>query len=91
MDMNETIKQFNDYLQQIEMILHPNLFNAFLKIHNKILEENVEQAKSFKPSKEWVELKKEIDKMKNSEKAFHPLYKKSILKMIEKLPEDKSW
>jgi hypothetical protein len=91
MGMTDTIKQYNDYLGQIEMILHPNLFNAFLKIHNKLLEESVEQAKSFKPSTEWIELKKDIDKMKNSEKSFRPLYIKSILKKIEKLPEDKSW
>ena len=89
--MTDTIKQYNDYLEQIEMILHPNLYNAFLKIHNKILEESIEQAKLFKPSTEWIQLKKEIDKMKNSEKAFRSLYIKSILKMIDKLPEDKSW
>ncbi len=89
--MNDTIKEYNKYLEQIEMILHPNLFNAFMKIHNKILEEEVSKAKAFKPSQEWVELKNNIDKMNEGEPFLKPLLLKSIIKKIKDLPIDKSW
>ena len=88
---NETTQEYNKYLEQIETILHPNLFHAFIKIHNKILEEEIEKAKSFRPSKEWVEIKKAVDRMKGGEAAFKKLYLKNIIKLIDKLPVDEGW
>ena len=87
--MSDTIKEYNNYLSQIEMILHPNLFNAFMKIHNKLIEEEVKKAKSFKPSKEWIELKQIIDDMRKKEPAFKSLFIKQILKQIDALPNER--
>lgn len=45
--MDEITKQYNQYLAQIEMVLHPNLYGAFLKIHNTILENEIRKARRF--------------------------------------------
>jgi hypothetical protein len=89
--MNEIIKEYNSYLDQIGMILHPNLLGAFLKIHNQIVAAEVEKARLFKPSKEWVELKKTIDEMKALDNHWKTLYMKRIVKQINELPIDKGW
>lgn len=87
--MRDTIKEYNNYLSQIEMILHPNLFNAFMNIHNKLIEEEVENAKSFKPSKEWIKLKQIIDDMRKKEPAFKSIYMKELIKQIDVLPNER--
>ena len=89
--MTDLIKEYNSYLSQLEMVLHPNLLNAFIKIHNEILKAEIEQAKSFKPSKEWVELKRTITEMNSKEKSFQDLYMRQIKKQIVTLPNDKGW
>lgn len=90
--MLETLEEYKDYLQQIERIIHPNLFSAFLKIHNKIVEESVNEAKQFKPAKEWVELKTTIEAMKGKEVIWRKMYLKQILKQIDQLPgKDSGW
>lgn len=89
--MTETTKEYNNYLAQIGMVIHPNLLNAFMKIHNKLIEEAVAEAKQVKPSKEWFDLKETVERMKNSELSFRKLYVKQILKDIEKLPKNERW
>jgi hypothetical protein len=90
--MNETIKKYNSYLEQLEMILHPNLLGVFMKIHNELVKAEVEQARTFKPSPEWVELKNLIDRMKGTkEKEMKQLLMTSIIKKIETLPVDNGW
>lgn len=89
--MSEAIKEYHKYLEQLEMIVHPNLYNAFLKIHNEIVKAEIEKAKLFKPAQEWIDLKILIDQMKEKERAFRPLYMKQIIKQIDNLPSDKNW
>lgn len=89
--MNELTKKYNSYFDQFEMFLHPNVVQGFRKIHSEILKQEIEEAKTFKPSKEWVDLKKEIDRIKNChEPAVRPLMLKSLLKKIQLLP-DENW
>lgn len=88
--MTELTKKYNSYFDEFEMFLHPNVVQGFRKIHNEILKEEIAAAKTFKPSREWLELKDDIDRIKNfHEPAVRPLMLKSLLKKIEALPDEK--
>ena len=89
--MTELTKKYNSYFDQFEMFLHPNVVQGFKKIHNEILKAEVNAAKKFKPSPQWMDAKKQIDKIKKAyPKELKPLLIKSLLKMIESLP-DENW
>ena len=88
--MTELIKKYNSFLDQFEMLLHPNIVSGFRKIHNEILKEEIATARTFKPSKEWLDLKNDIDNIRKSYlPETRPLMLKSLLKKIELLPEEK--
>ena len=89
--INDTIKEYNNYLSQLEMILHPNIYNAYLKIHHKLVQQHVEEAKTFKPCKEWVELKELVDKMNRESKDWQPVRLKAITRMVKAMPKDNGW
>jgi len=65
------------------MIIHPNLFNVFLRVHNEICKEQVEQAKSYKPSEMVVKMTELIDRFMNCPKEFEPLLLKAMKKELK--------
>jgi len=89
--MTELSKKYNEYLGQFEMFLNPNIVQGFRKIHNEILESEIAAARTFKPSKEWVKLKQDIDRIKKSyPKEMKSLLVKKLLKKIDSIP-DEDW
>lgn len=89
--MTELTKKYNEYLEQFEMLLHPNIVQGFRKIHNEIVASEVDAARRFKPSKEWLEIKKDLDRIKTGyPKELNSLLLKNIIKKIQKLP-DENW
>ena len=82
--MTETVKQYNGFIKEIQMILHPNLVDVFLKIHNKLIEEAVEEAKNYKPTEFMKELEADIKTYAKSEdKLLADLRLKMIIKKIK--------
>ena len=84
--MREIAKEYNGYLDQIRLVLHPNLVDGFMKIHNKIVAAEVELAKTYKPSKEIEELEPLLIRYSEcKEKAIKGLMLKNISTKIKSL------
>ena len=82
----EIVKEYNSYIAQISMFLHPNIVNAFMRIHNKLVKVEIEIARTYKPSKEIEELEPLLIRYAEcKEKAIKDLMLKNINTHIKKL------